>query len=343
MTLPLVTIFIPLYNGENYIKETLESAISQSYSNLDILVINDGSTDSGLNIVKSFSDPRIRIIENKKNSGIAYTRNRGLQEAKGLYIAFLDADDIALPNRIETQVSYMERNIDVVATSTYYTTFGSLVKKQIKPPTDFADIKLDLMFTNPIGNSTAMVRKKSITEFGIIYKPYIYGEDYDFWFQLTKIGKIVTLPEKLVRYRVGHESITKTTESSRHQERRTTLATIHEEVLNHYDFDLSPAELTLYNTFFDDNSNTTFNLKFIHDVKNLFSSLEQQNTKFNSEKFSNKLFYYSLGRISAQKLSLNTKEKLLRELFPSMNIANKIRTNCYLTMRSIYKLFSNLI
>ena len=66
MTLPLVTIFIPLYNGENYIKETLESAISQSYSNLDILVINDGSTDSGLNIVKSFSDPRIRIIENKK-------------------------------------------------------------------------------------------------------------------------------------------------------------------------------------------------------------------------------------------------------------------------------------
>src|SRR5690606_28917246 len=107
---PLVTVFMPVYNSEQYIREALESILNQTYQNLDILLVDDGSTDRSVEIIKSYQDTRIRLIQNEKNMGIPYTRNVGLKEAKGKYIAIMDSDDIAVSNRIERQIQYLETN-----------------------------------------------------------------------------------------------------------------------------------------------------------------------------------------------------------------------------------------
>ena len=107
MNKPLVTVFIPVYNCEKYIKESLESIINQTYENLDILIIDDGSTDNTVNLIKQYKDTRIRLLRNDKNRGIPYTRSRGLEECRGEYLALMDADDISLSERIKKQVNFL--------------------------------------------------------------------------------------------------------------------------------------------------------------------------------------------------------------------------------------------
>lgn len=103
---PLVSIVMPLYNSEAFLKETLESLLCQTYSDFELIIIDDGSVDQSLAIVGSYADKRIRLIEQKTNQGIAATLNRGLDAASGKYIARIDSDDIALPNRLACQVAY---------------------------------------------------------------------------------------------------------------------------------------------------------------------------------------------------------------------------------------------
>lgn len=114
-TQPLVTVFISCYNRQNFIRESLESVLKQSYKNIEILIIDDCSTDDTLKILAEYQDDRIIILKNSTNMGIPYTRNKGLQNATGKYFAILDSDDICTEDRIEKQVTYLEENQDVVA------------------------------------------------------------------------------------------------------------------------------------------------------------------------------------------------------------------------------------
>ncbi len=104
---PLVTVSMVVFNGELHIREAIESILNQSFTDLELLIINDGSTDATLDIINQFKDPRIRLLSNDGNKGVAFTRNRSLQEARGVYFAILDSDDIAKPNRLEIQVNFM--------------------------------------------------------------------------------------------------------------------------------------------------------------------------------------------------------------------------------------------
>ena len=103
---PKVSIIMPVYNTASFLKEAIESILSQTYSNFEFIIINDGSTDSSKSIIESFNDPRIKVINNEHNIGIIATRNKGLTYAQGEYIACMDSDDISLPTRIEKQVKY---------------------------------------------------------------------------------------------------------------------------------------------------------------------------------------------------------------------------------------------
>ena len=132
MNLPLVSVVMPVYNGEKYLKEAIDSVLSQSYQNIELVIVNDGSTDSGSQIVKKYTDPRIRFVENESNSGIVYSRNKGLESATGKYVATLDSDDIALPDRIEKQVLFLENNSEYGMCGTFFSTIdsaGMFVKK----------------------------------------------------------------------------------------------------------------------------------------------------------------------------------------------------------------------
>src|SRR5712675_1471231 len=106
----LVSIVLPVYNGEKYLAESLDSVLAQTYQNWELVIINDGSTDATENLILNYQDKRIKYLLNDGNKGIIFSLNRGLQESNGIYIARLDADDIARPYRIEKQVEFMSEN-----------------------------------------------------------------------------------------------------------------------------------------------------------------------------------------------------------------------------------------
>ena len=106
----LVSVIMPVYNGALYLREAIDSILSQTHTNLELIIINDGSNDNSEEIILSYEDNRIRYIINEKNSGICVTLNKGLDIAKGKYIARMDCDDISCPERLQMQIEYMEQN-----------------------------------------------------------------------------------------------------------------------------------------------------------------------------------------------------------------------------------------
>jgi glycosyltransferase involved in cell wall biosynthesis len=122
---PLVSIVIPVYNGEKYLADSLDSVLCQTYQNWELIIINDGSTDSTEQLILNYQDKRIKYLRNDDNKGIIFSLNRGLRESKGVYIARLDADDIALPFRIEKQVEFLSENPDYVMCGSYFQTIDS--------------------------------------------------------------------------------------------------------------------------------------------------------------------------------------------------------------------------
>ena len=109
----LVTVLMPVYNAEKYVKQAIQSILDQTYKSFELLIINDGSVDGSAHIIKSFQDPRIRFIENEKNLGLIATLNKGFDLSKGKYVARMDADDVAMPKRLKSQVAYMESHPEI--------------------------------------------------------------------------------------------------------------------------------------------------------------------------------------------------------------------------------------
>lgn len=204
----LVSVIIPLYNREEYIGEALESILNQTYKNLEILVVDDYSTDNGVLVVKRYKDKRIKIIENSKNMGIAYTRNIGFDNARGEYIALLDSDDIALLDRIEKQVKFLENNPDIYLLGGNRENFNS--KKTLDRSnhgTSTDELKVNLLFDMDFTNPTVMFRSSIINEF----KQDSYfkvAQDYDFISRVSKVYKVANLSDVLIKYRLHESQIT---------------------------------------------------------------------------------------------------------------------------------------
>ena len=106
--MPRLSIVMPFYNTENFIKETIESLLNQTFKDFELIVVDDGSTDKSPEIISSFKDPRIKLIQNEQRKGIVYSRNKGLSEANGEFYAPFDSDDIALPHKFERQIQFLQ-------------------------------------------------------------------------------------------------------------------------------------------------------------------------------------------------------------------------------------------
>lgn len=199
---PRVTIFIPVFNGEPFLAEAIRSILVQSFSDFELLIIDDGSTDGSQTIVESFFDDRIRFLRNDINRGISFTRNRAIKEARGDYLAFLDADDIALPERLGTQVNYLDSNPQVVACGSQAMIIddnGNETGESLRVPVDTNVIKCLLAFRNVFINSTMMIRLEVLKS----TKGYYDGlcEDYEIAVQLNRNHKLANIDEVLVKYR----------------------------------------------------------------------------------------------------------------------------------------------
>lgn len=201
---------MPVHNGEAFVREAIASVLSQTYECFELIIINDGSTDDSLKVISSFDDPRIVVIS-QENRGLAKTLNRGLLEAKGKYIARMDADDICYPRRFETQIKYLRRNpntkllgtavelIDIEGNSVIYDVpyTGSRMLKHYL-----------LRIGNPFKHPTVMFEKAAAEEFGgYNEKIGLYFEDYFLWCQIAKKHKTNIIPEVLLKYRITPGSI----------------------------------------------------------------------------------------------------------------------------------------
>lgn len=203
-------MIIPVYNAERYIKESLYSVVNQTYTNLEIIVLDDCSNDKSIDIVNEFSDSRIKVIRNEVNLKQPRTRNKGLKVALGKYIANMDADDISSLDRIEKQVSYMENNPDVDICGTFAKMFGDVKLSRVtKRPVDDEDIRLYSVTSCPMIHPTVMFRASSVKKFNIHYDlQYKYAQDYELWSRLALQGvKFHNIPEVLFYYRISKDQI----------------------------------------------------------------------------------------------------------------------------------------
>ncbi len=203
----LVSIVIPVYNGSDYMWEAIDSIIKQTYKNREIIVVNDGSTDEGKTEEIALSFGNSIKYYCKENGGVADALNFGITMASGQYIARMDADDVALPDRIAKQVEYMEKHPEIdVAASSYMLIDrkGKLIKEEFKQ-FSFEEIKYELLFDNPICHPTVMFRR-SIFDEGWSYRN-VFAEDYDMWTRLAICKNISVMPDVLLKYRIHADNL----------------------------------------------------------------------------------------------------------------------------------------
>lgn len=205
-TNPLVSVIIPVYNANGFLSGAIESIQNQTYKNLEIIIVDDGSTDETPKILKSLAkkDKRIKILTNKKNLNIASSLNKGIKIAKGKYIARMDADDIALPRRIERQVKHLLRHQETVILGGQCKTIdidGKVIGRKIFPVKD-RDIRNALYYENPIQHPTVMINRQLLPKNFLWYNPDLPpAEDYDLFFRLGKFGKYHNLDKFVLKYR----------------------------------------------------------------------------------------------------------------------------------------------
>lgn len=206
-----VSVIMANYNGGEYLKEAINSVISQTLSQWELIIIDDESKDNSIEIVQGFNDSRIKLFRSGKNSGPAICRNIGLNNSKGKYITILDSDDVMTENRLETQYNYLESNpnIDVLGTAAEY--FGNGKRTIVTPFLDHETIKCKILFDSPFTHSSVMIRKITLTKYNVKYnESYPKAQDYDLWAQLASFDNVTfgSIDKVLVRYRIHGNQIT---------------------------------------------------------------------------------------------------------------------------------------
>ncbi|MBS9782785.1 MAG: glycosyltransferase family 2 protein [Arcobacter sp.] len=204
----LVSIITPSYNSERFISQTIESVLTQTYRDWEMLIVDDVSPDKSNDIIEKYiqKDSRIKLIKLEKNSGPAVARNRAIKEAKGRYIAFLDADDLWKPKKLEKQLNFMKERDCALVYCSYETMSeeGVLLDRFIKPPLKIS--YKDLLKSNYIGCLTAIYDTKKI---GKVFMPIINKrQDYGLWLKiLRKIDFAYGMGESLAIYRIMSKSV----------------------------------------------------------------------------------------------------------------------------------------
>lgn len=198
----LVSILVPLYNQEQFVRECIESLLKQTYSNTEIIIINDACTDRSMEVVRSFDDRRIKVITNDRNIGLAASVNNAIRQAQGHFLARMDADDISHASRISKQVAFLENNESVDILGSAMQSFGYSQYTHFFPTTH-EGCKTQLLFNVCFGHPTVVFRRSVFENAGSFYRPELkqYSEEYDVWCRIVDKFTFANLPEVLLQYR----------------------------------------------------------------------------------------------------------------------------------------------
>ncbi len=207
--MPVVSVLMPVYNAERYVKEAINSILNQTFKDFELVVLNDASIDASKEIILSFQDARIRYIENEQNRGLSFSRNRLLSEVRGEYIAWLDADDIAYLTRLEEEYKFLEEHRGYALVASW----ARLVDSEGKPTGNYIKSYIPdeylsalLLFVNYFVQSSVMLRKSQLPD--VHYRPeFPPTEDYELWVRIAANHPVAILPKTLVDYRIHTTNI----------------------------------------------------------------------------------------------------------------------------------------
>jgi len=199
-SVPRVTVFIPAYNRQDYIGLAIDSILEQDFTDLEVLVVDDGSTDQTPELVESYDDARVRLERSPENAGIPAARNRGLACARGEYIALLDSDDFSYPERLSRQVAFLDANSSIAQVGSWCSLMddaANLLPRIRRQPTRCTDVDVHLLFHCSLINRTIMARTAILKEFGYDER-FPRCQDYDLHARLSEHHAMANLPRILV-------------------------------------------------------------------------------------------------------------------------------------------------
>lgn len=211
MATPLISVIMPVYNAAQYLAESMESILAQTYDNFEFLVFNDGSKDNSLSIIQQYAsrDPRIKVFDSKENKGYLVHLNEGLRVAQGEYIARMDSDDISVTTRFEKQVALLSsENADIVGSNVIFFSKDKESGKKSKQALYHREALIQMIFSCPVYHPTVMFRKTIVANGDYYYDQHYYpAEDYELWSRLLPKYSFRNIEEPLVFYRESEGQI----------------------------------------------------------------------------------------------------------------------------------------
>lgn len=220
---PKISVLLPIYNAEKYLRRTLESLLAQTFSDFEVIAVNDASPDASRDIILSYHDPRICLIENPRNLGQTGALQVGLQRARGEYIARQDQDDVSLPERFERQVAFLDQHPEVGVLGTNYIIIDA-EDRVIEGSTPFyapetiSEMAWRLLWTDRLVDSSVMLRRVAAERVGGYDLNYRYAQDFDLWLRLSFEVGVMRLPEVLLQLRIhSTSSSSRFAESQEHE------------------------------------------------------------------------------------------------------------------------------
>jgi len=285
---PKVTVLMTLYNKGPFVEEAIRSVLDGSYTDLELLVVDDASTDDGPAVVQAMNDPRIRFIPTDRNRGRAASANRGYELALGEYIAVLDADDKAHPDRLSKQVAYMDAHPEIGVSGTSAQCFGASGRLYHWPLTD-RECRAMLLFTDPVLYGSSIIRRSVLMTHGIRSREgwALPGEDYLMLLALSQVTQFGNLPETLLYYRIGEQN-------QRHgRDLISDRAVLCKEAFMAFDMPVTDAQLELHLLFYK-LSRTTITTQRLREFKRWTEELKQLNHRL--ERFDRDVFDAEVDR-----------------------------------------------
>ncbi|MGL2995217.1 glycosyltransferase family 2 protein [Flavobacterium sp. TSSA_36] len=205
--LPFISVILPVYNASKFLTESIKSMLEQTFTNFELIIINDGSTDNSQSIIESFDDKRIRVFQ-KPNTGLIDSLNLAVAHSRGSWIARMDADDISAPNRLEEQIKFIDSGVAVIGTQVTLIDENGKPYGKTKLATNPEEILANLKkHISNVVHPSVLINKTLLLKVGG-YDPKMHvAEDYDLWLRISKIGKIININQSLLSLRKHGDNI----------------------------------------------------------------------------------------------------------------------------------------
>lgn len=209
---PILSVLMPVFNSEKFVADAIKSILHQTFKDFEFLILDDASTDRSLEIVKDFEeqDSRIKAFQNEKNLGVVESRNKLINFSKGKYIAWIDSDDIALENRFEEEIKFLEKHPEIGMVGAYPVIIDEKGKKTGKWwfETNPQKLKIELFFHSPFLSSSVIIRKSRLPQ-DFYDSKFPVAEDFDLYSKISEYSEIANIAKFLVKYRINSKGLSK--------------------------------------------------------------------------------------------------------------------------------------